>query len=50
MFLIPTNRNEVKNCILRLKPNKSPGTENIKSIPLKNIAEQISQTLACLYY
>lgn len=46
MFLMPTNRNEVKNCILRLKPNKSPGADNIKSITLKNIAEQISETLA----
>lgn len=46
MFLIPTNANEVKKCILRLKPNKSPGIDDMKSITLKNIADEISEIFA----
>ncbi|KAJ8979460.1 hypothetical protein NQ317_006774 [Molorchus minor] len=38
MFLFPTNSNEVKNTIMQLKDNKSPGIDGIKSETLKQIS------------
>lgn len=46
MFLAPTNPIEVRNCILKLKPNRAPGIDGIKSITLKNIADEISEIFA----
>ncbi|KAJ8947323.1 hypothetical protein NQ317_014109, partial [Molorchus minor] len=43
MFLAPTTPNEVKQCISRLKPNKSPGIDDIKSTTIKHMADEISQ-------
>ncbi|KAJ8947437.1 hypothetical protein NQ317_014516 [Molorchus minor] len=39
----PTTPNEVKQCISRLKPNKSPGIDDIKSTTIKHMADEISQ-------
>lgn len=46
MFLVPTTPDEVRECILRLKPNKSPGIDGIKSSTLKHIAAEISVIFA----
>ena len=48
MFLTPTNVQEVRSVIKRLKPKKSSGPDNISSWLIKQLSDAISEPLATL--
>lgn len=48
IYLFPTNENEVKDILMKLKPKKSPGQKEIHSETLKEIVNQILSLLTYL--